>query len=216
MSANGERHGRQRGRDVGKAAHPVQVRMDRDMDAGEWYVVPKQILRSVFTWEVVLAKRRSVSQNTWTLDWVSLMESGLSFVSRALLVLACGCSASTEDNSAGPRQSDSNRVAVPTAGTTVSAEQVEGVWVFSHDPDLWRDSYIEGVPMVENGCLPVSGAVVVWAVARLQEAKDLTSQLAVGEAPEMVTVGGGYDERVPQTIIEHCGDVPEVFLGTPE
>ena len=101
----------------------------------------------------------------------------------------------------------------------ISAQQLEGVWVFSHDPQGGDDALHSGVATIENGCLYVDGAVVVWDADRLDEAESAIASIRDGDSPQLSIGGGGIslDEgstELPAIIMERC-DTALVWFGSP-
>lgn len=78
-----------------------------------------------------------------------------------------------------------------TAGTATVATSIDGVWVFYRSSDDNYDTaLLSGNARIENDCLIVGDAVVLWTKAHADEVTQLVSAAKKGESP-LVRVGGG-------------------------
>jgi hypothetical protein len=121
----------------------------------------------------------------------------------AAILLGQGCGSSTDDES-----------------EAISARQLQGVWVFHHDPDGWDDAAFSGVGTIEDNCLLVNGTVVVWHRQRSQDPAWLIAEIETGNQP-YVRLGGSLldKERAPadyaSVVFERC-PVQDVWFASPD
>jgi len=112
--------------------------------------------------------------------------------------------------------------------TEIESAQVHGVWVFYNQPDLAADANISGLASVEDGCLRVDGAVMVWWKRDAATVAAFVDSLT-GHPPRLVQLGGGSrgaDEGArfaeqfaellavcPTSAVSFSGPLPEGWLG---
>ena len=145
-----------------------------------------------------------------------------------VVVAACGSgteSTSTRDEAsttgltstaadAEPRDS-----AADTAG--IEALQIDGVWVFQHQPEFSNDALHSGTPEIADGCLVIDNTIVVWHVDRIDEAAEAISAVKAGESPQLLIGGGGMSvdegtrpDQFPTVITDQC-PTSAVWFGAP-
>ena len=76
------------------------------------------------------------------------------------------------------------------ASPVIEARQIDDVWIFSHNPNGGGDALHTGAATIDNGCLYVDGAVVVWHVDSIDQAEATITAVQAGEQP-MLSIGGG-------------------------
>lgn len=108
-----------------------------------------------------------------------------------------------------------------TSGTWIEPVQIDGVWVFQHDPDGWDDALHGGTAEIADGYLYVDGAIVVWHTDRLDEAARVISSIKSGEQPDLLIDGGGISVNegaspadLPVVITDLC-PTSVVWFGAP-
>lgn len=126
----------------------------------------------------------------------------------AIAVLGGACSSATEAGDDTP---------VPA----IEASQVDGVWVFSHDPAGGMDALHSGAPEIVDGCLVIDDTIVVWHVGRIDEAAAAVAAAQAGEAPPLLIAGGGLSVAegtdpadIPAVITDRC-PTGAVWFGAP-
>ena len=113
----------------------------------------------------------------------------------AMAVLVAACSGASDD---GPASS-------------IEAQQVGGVWVFSHDPTSGMDALHGGTPEIVDGCLVIDDTIVVWHVDTMDEAAAAVAAAQAGESPPLLIAGGGLSVEegsdpadIPGVITDRC------------
>jgi hypothetical protein len=103
----------------------------------------------------------------------------------------------------------------------VTREEIDGVWVFLHDPEAIMQARHGGKPTIVDGCLYVDDSVVVWHVDQLEEAEAAIAAVRAGEQPDLLIGGGGLslDEgatpgQIPNIITDAC-PTRVVWFGNP-
>ncbi len=78
-----------------------------------------------------------------------------------------------------------------------------------------------GVAEIENGCLYVDDAIVVWQTDQIDQAAQTIANLRAGEQPELRIGGGGISieegatpEDIPSVITDRC-PTSTVWYGNP-
>jgi hypothetical protein len=101
------------------------------------------------------------------------------------------------------------------------ALQIEGVWVFQHQPEFALTALHGGIPEIVNGCLYVDGAIVVWHVDRIEEAAGAIAAVRADESPQLLVGGGGISleegaspDQLPAVITDRC-PTSTVWFGAP-
>ena len=99
--------------------------------------------------------------------------------------------------------------------------QIDGVWVFQHEPEFANNALHGGVPEIVDGCLVIDDTIVVWHVDRIEEAAAAIAAAKAGESPQILISGGGLsiDEeaepsQIPSIITDRC-PTPAVWYGAP-
>ncbi len=105
--------------------------------------------------------------------------------------------------------------------TGIEALQIDGVWVFQHQPEAHNDALHSGTPEIVNGCLVVDNTIVVWHVDRIGDATDIIAAAKAGESPELLIGGGGISldegarpDQIPSVITDLC-PASAVWFGAP-
>lgn len=104
-------------------------------------------------------------------------------------------------------------------GLDINANQIDGVWVFTHSPTASNDALLTGVARIDNGCLFIGDHVVIWHTDVIDRAAAAIAGVTAGESPE-ISVGGsgiGSDEDttpLPSAVTDHCG-TQSVWFGAP-
>lgn len=126
----------------------------------------------------------------------------------------------------GEPQTDPNNEPPPPAVDPervdgIDALQIDGVWVFTHDPEGADAALHSGAPEIVNGCLVVDNTVVVWHVDRLDEADEAVAAAKAGESPQLLIGGGGISldegaspDEIPSIITDLC-PTSAVWFGAP-
>ena len=103
----------------------------------------------------------------------------------------------------------------------IEARQIDGVWVFFHEPDAGMDALHSGTPEVVDGCLVVDGAVVIWHTEADGAAEAALAAALTGEEPQLLIGGGGISttegaepRQLPRIVTGRCV-VDTVWFGTP-
>ena len=106
-------------------------------------------------------------------------------------------------------------------GDEISPVCVDGVWVFEYSPDWSMDALMTGRAEIENGCLKIDNAVVIWNSETMDQAGDLVARVRSGEHPTVKMGGGGdsldeggSDFKVPSVIEERCAPVTGLWYGS--
>ena len=101
----------------------------------------------------------------------------------------------------------------PGGGATpdVEAMQIDGVWVFQHNPDGSNAAHHSGTAEVVDGCLMVDDTIVVWHVDRIDDATQAIAAIKAGDTPQLLVGGGGISidedaspDLIPAVINERC------------
>jgi hypothetical protein len=103
----------------------------------------------------------------------------------------------------------------------IDALQVDGVWIFQHNPSIAMDALHGGFAEIRDGCLYVDDTIVVWHVSQLDEARQTVAAVRAGERPELLVGGGGISiveggqqVEIPAVILERCAAIA-VWFGSP-
>ena len=109
--------------------------------------------------------------------------------------------------------------AADTAG--IEALQIDGVWVFQHQPEAAMDALHGGTPEIVDGCLVVDNTIVVWHVDRIDEATEAIAAVKAGESTQLLIGGGGISvdegdrpDQIPTVITDRC-PTSAVWFGAP-
>lgn len=118
------------------------------------------------------------------------MKHRLAVACLALLVAACGSEPT-------PSSSD------------VEALEIDGVRVFQHAIFGGDDALHGGVAEIENECLYVDEAVVVWHEDQIDQAAQLIASIKSGDEPQVSLPGGGIsldegDTPIAASITDLC------------
>lgn len=104
----------------------------------------------------------------------------------------------------------------------VDSMQIDGVWLFTYQPDGDSlDARHGGSVGIQNGCLTVDEAVVVWPASDVELAASYVRDALAGNPTEVVVGGGGFDldeddevGRLAKPIFELCS-VRAVWFAEP-
>ena len=103
----------------------------------------------------------------------------------------------------------------------ITALQIDGVWVFHHEPDGANGALHGGTAEIVDGCLLVDSTIVVWHVDTLDEAEEAIAAVRAGESPQLLIGGGGIslDEgadlsQFPSVITDRCS-ARAIWYGAP-
>ena len=107
--------------------------------------------------------------------------------------------------------------AAPTVHTdrgvdAVQAVEVDGVWVFQHDPaEVSNDALHSGTPAIVNGCLVIDDAVVIWPSDQIDQAEHVVSGVLAGDVRSVTVSGGGLSldegatpDQLPGAVVTQC------------
>lgn len=110
---------------------------------------------------------------------------------------------------------------IQEAANGIEAVQIDGVWVFSHDPMAWEAALHGGLPEIVDGCLVIGDMIVVWHVDEMDEAAAAVTAAKAGESPQLLIGGGGFGldqaadpSRIPPVIADRC-TTRAVWFGAP-
>ncbi len=105
--------------------------------------------------------------------------------------------------------------------TGIEAFEIDGVWVFQHQPEVAMDALHSGTPEIVNGCLVVDNTIVVWHFDRIDEAAEAIAAAKAGESPQLLIGGGGISvdegatpDQIPTIITDLC-PTSAVWFGAP-
>jgi len=150
----------------------------------------------------------------------SPMRIGVVLVALVLIAAACSDGRSAQEsallapNAAELSNADGNR-------TGIEAFQIDGVWVFQHQPEVAMDALHSGTPEIVNGCLVVDNTIVVWHFDRTDDAAEAIAAAKAGESPQLLIGGGGISldegatpDQIPTIITDLC-PTSAVWFGAP-
>ncbi len=114
------------------------------------------------------------------------------------------------------------RDAEPVVGPAgIEALQVDGVWLFQHQPEVGMQALHGGTPEIVDGCLVIDETVVVWHADRIEEAAEAVAAVGAGESPQLLIAGGGISldegaspDQIPSVISDRC-PTSAVWFGAP-
>ena len=147
-----------------------------------------------------------------------------------LMVVVAACGSGAESTSMGDEASTTGTISIDadaeprksaadTAGIVVL--QIDGVWVFQHQPEFAMHALHGGTPEIVDGCLVIDNTIVVWHVDRIDEAAAAISAVKAGESPELLIGGGGISvdegarpDQIPTVITDRC-PTSAVWFGAP-
>ena len=145
-----------------------------------------------------------------------------------VVVAACGSGtgptstrdeASTTGKTSTGVDAEPRKSAADTAG--IEALQIDGGWVFQHQPEFTMNALHGGTPKIVDGCLVIDNTIVVWHVDRIDEAAGAISAVKSGESPRLLIGGGGISldegarpDQIPAVITGRC-PTSAVWFGAP-
>ena len=147
-----------------------------------------------------------------------------------MIVVGAACGTGTESTSTSDEASTTGATSTgadaepreSAADTTgIEALQIDGVWVFQHQPFFFMQALHGGTPEIVDGCLYIDNTIVVWHVDRIDEAAEAISAVKAGESPQLRIGGGGNSvdegarpDQFPTVITDRCS-TSAVWFGSP-
>ena len=145
-----------------------------------------------------------------------------------VVVAACGggtepASAKDEASTTGTTSTDVDAEPRKSAADVAAIEalQIDGVWVFQHQPEFANQALHSGTAEIVDGCLVVDNTIVVWSVDRINEATEAIAAVKAGESPQLLIGGGGISldegarpDQIPAVITGRC-PTSAVWFGAP-
>ena len=136
-----------------------------------------------------------------------------------------GCNDTLVTGSREPQTDPNNEPPPPAVDPEpvdgIGALQIDGIWVFTHDPEGADAALHSGAPEIVNGCLVVDNTIVVWHVDRLDEADEAVAAAKAGESLQLIIGGGGISldegaspDQIPSIITDLC-PTSAVWFGAP-
>lgn len=127
-----------------------------------------------------------------------------------LLVVLCAC---TSGPSAGERKQE-NATSFNLDGE-ISARKVHGTWVFFGRPPergkagdikiIRTDALHSGHPTIENGCLLLDGAAIVWWDDQVELANRVVLEAKDNSPNNLSIPGEGVTDQAPALVVARCG-----------
>ena len=136
----------------------------------------------------------------------------------ALLVVGATAAACSVGGGGATAEDDSPPV---RSDGGIEALQIDGVWVFQHQPEAAMNALHGGTPEIVDGCLVIDNTIVVWHVDRIDEATEAIAAVKAGESPQLLIGGGGISldegdrpDQIPAVITDRC-PTSAVWFGAP-
>ena len=136
----------------------------------------------------------------------------------ALLVVGATAAACSVGGDGGTAEDDPPSV---RSDGGIEALQIDGVWVFQHQPEAAMDALHGGTPEIVDGCLVIDNTIVVWHVDRIDEATEAIAAVKAGESTQLLIGGGGISldegdrpDQIPTVIADRC-PTSAVWFGAP-
>lgn len=133
----------------------------------------------------------------------------------ALILAAC-----TSDDAPQRQVGDHGTASTEMASSGIEAIQIDGVWVFRHDPDVHMTAGHSGTAEIKDGCLYIDDTVVIWDVDQLEAAERIVAETKAGVQRDLLIGGGGIrldegasPEDIPEVVSETC-PTTAVWLGS--
>ncbi len=131
----------------------------------------------------------------------------------------------TTTTTEAPEATEAVRSTVPedraTAANAIEAVQIDGVWVFQHEPGGGMEALHSGTPEIVDGCLVIGDMIVVWHIDRMEEAAAAVAAAKGGESTQLLIGGGGFGidqpadpSQIPPVIADRC-TTRAVWFGAP-
>lgn len=105
-------------------------------------------------------------------------------------------------------------------GTGVEARDLDGTWVFTHEEPRGGDAALGGVARIEDGCLLVGDAVVVWDATILDDIEKVVADVGSGVSVRLRFGGGGLSldegstlDDFPIEVVERCDTRNLLYQG---
>ena len=136
----------------------------------------------------------------------------------AVAILATGCSGTVADTD-NVEKIEVTRGAIDVKG--IEAIDIDGVWVFRHDPESSMAALHSGTPEILNGCLMIDNTVVVWHTDAFEDAAAAIAAAKAGASRQYLIGGGGLSVtegadpmQIPEVISDRCS-TEAVWFGAP-
>ena len=136
----------------------------------------------------------------------------------AVVILAAACSSATAD-----RDNIEEIAATERSGDMfgIEAVEIDGVWVFRHEPEVFMNALHSGTPEIVNGCLMIDNTVVVWHTETFEDATAAIAAAKAGESAQLLIGGGGLSvsegadpKQIPDVISDRC-PTEAIWFGAP-
>lgn len=130
-----------------------------------------------------------------------------------LALAAVACSGTAEDTDVQARSASVSPAAEPAAPAAlpdrgVSAREVSGLWIFTHNSPDGGDALFSGVARIANGCLLIGDTVVVWRENQLDAVTEYIDAARAGESIELTLAGAELSAAVgnelPPIVTDRC------------
>lgn len=136
----------------------------------------------------------------------------------AVVILTAACTGATTDSD-NVEQSAATQGSDDVSG--IDAAEIDGVWVFRHEPEVFMDALHSGTPEIVNGCLMIDNTVVVWHTDTFEDATAAIAAAKAGDSSQLVISGGGLSvsegadpAQIPDVISDRC-PTDAVWFGAP-
>lgn len=104
----------------------------------------------------------------------------------------------------------------PTSAAPIFVETVAEVAVFFHRYQGWDNAGLTGVAAIEDGCLTVSGLVVLWHEALMPTARELVGSLQSSLVSNELGLGGSLTPVVDARVRARCPNAHGAFATGPD
>jgi len=136
-----------------------------------------------------------------------------------LVTVAASCNTPSSANQEGQGGAAGT---APSVSAGLTATKVDDVWIFigsappAPEPGKMKiittDALHGGRPTIENDCLLVGGAVIVWWSDQLELAERLVGEAKTG-SPTDVSIPGGATAAAPSIVSDRCGVTTLHYAG---
>lgn len=141
------------------------------------------------------------------------MRSRLVWILLAVAAVAC-------DGGADPIPPGETTVAPQATVDGITAQQIDGTWVFTNRPNGGSEALHTGFPNITDGCLYVGQAIVIWPEAMAAAMAEALTAASDGGGLEPMRLGGGgisIEEggagAIPSIVADRCA-VTEVWFAS--